>query len=305
MRTTLPLLILLVAGCAKSGTTDAASAYEEIVQTGIAEFDAVFAEVATIHATLADIELDLQGSKADVAESLGLASDTDFGTALDELVAQAQGNLEVTMDGMTPQVSTSAEAPQEVQDAVAALNAGLDDVEAAVAKTAELPAQVRALVEKAAAFPEQVDKDLLSNNDVAVTEVLSVAKTTKSNLSATRATDDRIAAVNQELTSYPKLVADSLSGAAATPATDGDAADDGGRKDAEGDEAADVAAPADADAGDEATTEEADTEAVDEEPASEEASSGPDRTPIEEREQREDGSGKPKSKQITPTRKGK
>ncbi len=274
------------------GATDASAAYEEIAQTGIAEFDAVFDEVATIHATLADIELDIQSSKADVAESLGLASDTDFSAALDELVAQAKGNLSVTVDGWRPQVSTTADAPPEVQDAVDALNGGMEDVAGAVEKTKVLPDQVSALVEKASAFPGQVDKDILEKNGVAVTDVLSVAKTTKNNLSATRATDDRIGAVQAELTSYPKLVIDSLTGAgvessegtiASEPkATDGEG---GGTEAAEGEAAEGEAA------------EEAEEAAT--------PSGEIDRTPVEEREAREDGTGKPKTTNTKPTRKPK
>ena len=289
LRYTLPLLFLL-GGCAKKGATDASAAYEEIAQTGIAEFDAVFDEVATIHATLADIELDIQSSKADVAESLGLASDTDFSAALDELVAQAKGNLSVTVDGWRPQVSTTADAPPEVQDAVNALNAGMEDVAEAVEKTQVLPEQVAALVEKASAFPGQVDKDILEKNGVAVTEVLSVAKTTKNNLSATRATDDRIAAVQTELTSYPQLVIDSLTGAG-VEASEGTIASE--PKASEGEEA-EAAGP---DGEGEATEGEAET--------ADETSRDIDRTPVEEREEREDGTGKPKTTISKPTRKPK
>jgi archaellum component FlaC len=200
-------LTLLGLGLALGGSAHAKkdkgsdTEYVKIEKTGIKEIDSVFNQVKDIQNTLEAVEKSINTTTSSLNTTLGLAKDTPFSTAIADLKDKAEGKVNVVMEGGSPQLSASDAVPTNVQQAIDAVNTGVEQVNSAMAGLQEIPSQVKALQTEAMGFDVNAVKEAAEKQGMGLTEGLAAAKTVASNLKATsqtvnRATDVKDASVD-------------------------------------------------------------------------------------------------------------
>ena len=127
-----------------------------IVDSGIGEMDTTFRDAAKIQANVASIYKTITDARANLNTALGVATDAPIGTALADLQGKAAGKLKVAMDGTKPKLKASDAVPENVQKGMDATNGLVDAGAKAVADSAALVPQAKALGTTAAAFPMKV-----------------------------------------------------------------------------------------------------------------------------------------------------
>lgn len=160
--------------------TDAAPAAAfEIGLTNIADIDAIFQKAIDPLNNLRDTRNALNSLNANFTKALGLADGTPFKDAIADLKTKANGAVTMAMDekGM-PKLTPSDAAPQNVTDAVNALNQGLSDVMTAVEKLTELPTQMK----EVAAAAASLSPDSLIKSGVKPLEAPKMMKTVTGNI---------------------------------------------------------------------------------------------------------------------------
>jgi len=137
---------------------DSASAEEviEIVLTNVKPIDDVFAPAGQMLTNLKTAQDGIKAMNTGIVTAMGLPEGTPVADALAELKKAAPGMLTVKMDGMKPKVDVKPEAPENVKNAIAAINAGGDGIVAAIKAMTEIPEQIKGTVDAAKALPSQV-----------------------------------------------------------------------------------------------------------------------------------------------------
>ena len=169
------------------GDTD----YITIEETGIQEIDQIFSSVKAIQDTLIAVDTSITTTTTSLNTTLGLAADTPFTTALEDLKSRAEGALQVTLDGGSPQLSASDAVPANVQEAIDAVNLGVSEVNSAIGDLKTLPNQLRSLQKQAASFDPGKVKEQASQAGMGLTETLEAVKIVAQDLKATSQTVDR------------------------------------------------------------------------------------------------------------------
>jgi hypothetical protein len=101
-----------------------------------------------------------------------------------------------------PELKASDAAPDDVKSAVDKVNASTDAMVAAQEKVPGIKDKTMTLKDKVAAFPGKVDSDLVKKNDLKITDLPKVMSKTKTNVSITASTPDRVADIGKEIEDY-------------------------------------------------------------------------------------------------------
>lgn len=176
-----------------------AAAEEAIKPTKISDFDAIFAEVTTIHDQLRDVKASCAGANKELTSALGLADGTPVADALADLKAKAEGKVEVVLEGTKPKLKATDAVPANVQTALDAANKAVDIWSKAVQDTVSLKDPATQLATRTADLAKSVNKDLLKKNGLGLSELPTVAADTKHNVAVTRSTPDKIEGVTTEI----------------------------------------------------------------------------------------------------------
>lgn len=191
-----------LAGGKKGGDAGAAAELPKIEATGVAEFDPTFMKAKAIHDSLDQLEGNLKADNTALASTLGLPAETSLADALAELKNKAEGKLEVAIeDGKLPRVRPKDAITEDAQKGVDAVNKLVDDLGKTLDATTAMPAEVTALGAEAKGFPAQLGPDILSKNNLAVTDLPKVTKKVNGNIAAINKTPERIAKVGSQATS--------------------------------------------------------------------------------------------------------
>ena len=166
--------------------------------TEVASIDEVFSPISEIHTKLGEAQTELDGIEANVRTALDIAEDAPLETALNDLVAQGGDAISFSMDGTTPQISTSPEAPENIVTAVTALQTAFSDLQALIAELQTLKDDATAAVSAAQALdPRSLVGDIRDSGQ----KVGKTLKRIKNNTQATGQTPDHVSTTIDSTTS--------------------------------------------------------------------------------------------------------
>src|SRR5688500_15212359 len=140
-----------------------------------------------IHETLDAEDKKLKDARAQLATTLGIATDAPVKNALADLKTKADGKISVELDGKTPRLKPSEAVPENVQKGIDAANKLLDVSEAAWSKGKELAPEAQRLAEAASGFPAKLP-DLVKDP----MELAKKSKVVGTDVKVTSATPDRV-----------------------------------------------------------------------------------------------------------------
>lgn len=195
----------LAAGLSFSTTAFAeeeAEAYTEInAETMVADFNGTWGEAKGVQGTVTQWETDLKAAREGFNEAVGIAKDAPIEKAIESLKEQAGEHLQVTLDGGKPNITVADAAPDNVKAAVEALKGCVASAEAVVAGGPEIVEQSKAVGEKAAAIPGQLNPSFFKDNGIKKPgDIKNATKEQKDNIAALADTDERIKGVIAEAT---------------------------------------------------------------------------------------------------------
>jgi hypothetical protein len=116
------LLLSLVSVAAVTAAHAAPPPFSKIVDTGIAEFDEVFAKARDMQGTLQASHTSLAEARSNLNTALGVATDTPVETALKDLKTKADGKIKLVMEGKRPKLEATEAVPENVQQGIDAAN---------------------------------------------------------------------------------------------------------------------------------------------------------------------------------------
>lgn len=165
---------------------DAGATFEvlPIEETGISAFDDVFMKAKAINDKLTTSHDNIVAANDNIVTALGLTKGSPVGDAIAQLKKDAPGMLTVTMDGMKPAVDVQPDAPDNVKNAVAAINGASDALVSTSAALATIPGEAKALVDACKEFPAKVPA-IAKEAGLKATEIPSLLKKVKNNVKAT------------------------------------------------------------------------------------------------------------------------
>jgi len=132
-----------------------------IKDTGIPEFDEVFAKARDLQGAINTQKSDLASQRATLNKALGVAEDAPIETAMADLKTKVQGKVQLVMDGRIPRLKPDDTMPENLKVGVEATNKLSESSvqvsdncktdlvprsEDLASKTAEFPAKVPTLV---------------------------------------------------------------------------------------------------------------------------------------------------------------
>ena len=168
-----------------------------IEETGIPDFDPVFEEVSTLQSQLATLRTRVTDAQAAIRRIAGVPADEAMRDAFAAFGEQAGGSVRVGGSARAPRIEVTAGAPPEVAGAAANMDEALAALGEVAADLATMGPRLQALNEQMAAFPGQVQPDLLEAAGLKITDLPIVSSAVKRNIRATKATAkqvDRLAA---------------------------------------------------------------------------------------------------------------
>lgn len=205
--------VVLVLALSFSPVASAKKAIPEIQKTGIVEFDPTFMKAKTIEDSLDTIHTTLKSANQDLATTLALPKNTSLADSLAELKKKANNKVKTTLeDGKWPKLSATDAVPSDVQAGIDAVNNLTAGLKTSWTTLVAMPDQTKALVKSAKAFPSQLNLDLITKNNLTMTDLPKVSKKLVNNLKAVKATPKRVKTVTsqtlnmgeQVLTAFPE-----------------------------------------------------------------------------------------------------
>lgn len=168
----------------------------EIGLTNIADVDNVFQQAIDPLNNLRNTRNAINSLNTNLITALGLTEGTPVKDALADLKTKANGAITLAMDekGM-PKLTPADAAPENVTNAVNALNQGVADVMAAVENLAQLPSQMKEVAAAAGA----ISPDSLIKSGVKPLEAPKMMKTVSSNIKMLGEAPNELAAIKTEL----------------------------------------------------------------------------------------------------------
>lgn len=115
---------LLITGALLASPAADADDMIAIEMTNVASIDNVFTPIANIQQKLTDTQANIEGVQNSIRTALGVAEDAPLATALADFKAQAGDALQFSMDGTTPKLDVSADAPENIKNGVTAIQEG-------------------------------------------------------------------------------------------------------------------------------------------------------------------------------------
>ncbi|MFO0745085.1 MAG: hypothetical protein U1F43_39240 [Myxococcota bacterium] len=173
--------------------TSAWAGESKIVDTGIAEFDDVFAKARDIQGSVQTQNQTMVEGRTNVNTAMGVAADAPLKTALEDLKTKANGKIKILMEGNVPKLQASEAVPENVQKGMDSVNA-LSDTSGKTSDTADqLLPQSEALVEATKDFPGKVPGLVKNPLDVA-----KKSKLVDKNVKAVATLPDKVKALKTE-----------------------------------------------------------------------------------------------------------
>ncbi len=172
---------------------------DSIQETGIESFDAVFAQVDEIDKKIKKARRKRRKGRTGVTTALDIKKSATLADAMAELKTRAEGKVEVTMKGNTPELSASDAVPEDVQTAIDATNEAVANYKDVIKTIKTIPKDCQELIAQTKEFPKQF-KDEVKNLDLdGFKEKLAMAKTVKNNVKITAGIPDRAKSLVQDL----------------------------------------------------------------------------------------------------------
>ncbi len=187
-----------------------------IEMTGLESFDAVFTEFKDIDTKIGNAEKAMKVAKRKLNEALALEKGTPLKDGILDLKAKAEGKVKVGMKGKQPTLEASDAMPENVSNAIKAVNAMTKQLTISVDELASVPEDLKRLTEASSAFPASL-KDELKSSGAKVTEAPKILKTLKGNIAATSKLPDRSAKVAGRTGNMMKMVVDTFPGGDEAP----------------------------------------------------------------------------------------
>lgn len=158
--------------------TEAAPALE-IQTTGIADVDNVFQQAVDPINNLRNARNSLNSLNANLITALGLTEGTPIQDALADLKAKAEGKITMAIDEKgLPKLEPGDAIPENVANAINAVNQGVAEVMTAVENLAQLPTQMKEVV----AAAQSINPDSLVKSGVKPLEAPKMMKTINGNI---------------------------------------------------------------------------------------------------------------------------
>jgi hypothetical protein len=170
----------------------------EIQTTGIADVDNVFQQAVDPLNNLRNARNALDSLNTNLVTVLGLPAGTPIADALNDLKAKAEGKITMAIDekGM-PKLSPSDAVPENVSNAINAVNQGVTDVMTAVESLAQLPSQMKEIAAAATA----ISPDSLISSGVKPLEAPKLMKTVNGNIKVVGEAPNELTALKASLES--------------------------------------------------------------------------------------------------------
>jgi len=162
----------------------------EIEMTGLEAFDSIFTEFKAIDDKIGGAEKSMKVARRKLNEALELEKGTPLKAGMADLAAKAEGKIQMKMNGKQPTLSASDAVPENVNDAINALNKMTKQLTISVEELASVPEDLKRLSAASADFPSSL-KDELTKSGAKITDAPKILKTLKGNLTATATLPDR------------------------------------------------------------------------------------------------------------------
>lgn len=158
-----------------------------IEMTGIKTFDNVFTQLKSIDDTLTAADSSMKTAKQELNVALALKKGTPLKAGLADLKQKADGKVKVVMKGKQPTLEPTDAIPQNVQDALTAVNTMTGSLQATVEGLATVDDDLKRLVKRTNKFPEKLKDELQANPLESLFKAPKILKTLKGNTVATTA----------------------------------------------------------------------------------------------------------------------
>jgi hypothetical protein len=189
-----------------------------IETTGIADVDNIFTAAVAPLETIAKTREALDNVGTNLTSVLGLAEGTPLSDALNDLVAKAEGKINVAVgeQGM-PKLEPGDAVPENVQQAIDAVNNSVNEVATAAAGLAELPAQFQ----QVAAAAASINPKSLTSSGVKATEIPKTMKKITGNLKVVSSAPGQVEALVKSVDDFKNTLTSAFAGGGAeAPAED-------------------------------------------------------------------------------------
>ena len=194
--------------------------------TGLTSFDDVFTKIADIDGRLDTAEKSLRTAKHDLNEALELKKGTPLKEAIADLQKKADGKVKVALNGKQPELQASEAVPQNVTDALAAVNGLTAAMVVSVDELAGIPKEVKQLQKKTVDFPSQLKAEILENPTTSIKDLPKTLKVLKANTTVTAGLPERSTKVSSRAVGILEVVGSTFpAGAAKQPAEGADESD--------------------------------------------------------------------------------
>lgn len=180
---------LLIAGAIFASPVADAGELMAIEMTNVASLDEVFTPVANIHQKLTDTQTNIDGIQNNIRTALGVAEDAPLETALADFKAQAGDALQFSMDGTTPKLDVSPEAPENIKNGVTAIQDAFTSLSTIITDLPTLKDDATAAVAAAKGLDPKALVGEIKSSGAKVGKTL---KLVKNNTKATTQTPDYI-----------------------------------------------------------------------------------------------------------------
>jgi len=218
---TLGTLLIADAHAGKKDKNKGKAEAPTIEMTGLKSFDKVFTEFQDIDTKIGNAEKAMKVAKRKLNEALELEKGTPLKDGIADLKTKADGKVKVAMKGKQPTLEASDAVPENVSNAIEAVNDMTEQLTVSIEELASVPEDLKRLSEASADFPSSL-KDELSKSGAKLTEAPKILKTLKGNVAATTQLPERSGKVATRAGNMVKMVADTFPG--------GDAPAEGGEE---------------------------------------------------------------------------
>ncbi len=191
------------------GAPPSAGEADDIVTTGLADIDAVFAQVQTLLDLVRGAKSDIAKAESGLQSALGVAPGTSLEDSLAKLKTDAKGSIKVEMSGGKPRLGLKPGASPEVTKAVGGVNELIASLGRATKRLAEVPKQAQAIIGQAKTIPSTLPATLKSAG-MGAKELPGMLKAVKKNLRLTASVPKECAAVGKQAASTFKTVGSSF-----------------------------------------------------------------------------------------------
>lgn len=207
---TLALVLLLAPAPAlakgKKGRGGREGRDEDIALTGFKSIDKVFREVSDIDERIDVAEDAMSTAKRQLNTALELKRGTPLKDAITDLKQKGGDNLQLLMVGNVPKLTAADAAPQNITDAVAAVNGMTSALVTSIDQLAGIPDDIQGLTKALDGLPDKARAEFEGDPIGALFKAPKLLKSIKGNLAVTTGLPSRSVDVSQRAASIVSLV---------------------------------------------------------------------------------------------------